>query len=392
MVIFFRGKAATGKSLQARYINEHFNIDVLSKDSVFDELLSEGLSWELANNITYDRLAKKIQHFHDNNRSVVVDIGMAHTKYFESFLSQMSLKSDNMKKFLFDCRCNSQWEDRIRKRILDPNSPPNQCFDSIEHAHRHYAHYDIYPHEDELVIDSSLDRHEIFKSIIYRSNLLSFNAVIFDMDGLMFDTERIFIKAWDYAGEKVGIGRAGYMVEKTLGMSIEMSRDIWREEFGTSYSTKELRRYTKEFLQKYYSENSVPVKDGLFELLEYLVHNGIKMAVASSSPKWEVEKHLKANNIYHLFDVILCGDMVTRSKPDPEIYRETCRHLGEEVNNCIALEDSKSGILSATSAGCRTIMVPDLWEPNREIEELLYAKLSNLHEVQSYLKKFKDVR
>lgn len=73
-------------------------------------------------------------------------------------------------------------------------------------------------------------------------------AVIFDMDGLMFDTESVFFKAWDYAGEKIGIGKAGYMVMKTLGMSIAMSRDIWVSEFGEKYNEQELRRHTKEFL------------------------------------------------------------------------------------------------------------------------------------------------
>ena len=94
--------------------------------------------------------------------------------------------------------------------------------------------------------------------------------VIFDMDGLMFDTEKVFIKAWDYAGEKIGIGKAGYMVYKTLGMSIVASYEIWNEEFGDRYNQEELRKYTKEFLKNYYENNKVPVKQGLYVLLEYL--------------------------------------------------------------------------------------------------------------------------
>ena len=117
---------------------------------------------------------------------------------------------------------------------------------------------------------------------------LSSNS-IFDMDGLMFDTEKVFIMAWDYAGEKIGIGKAGYMVYKTLGMNIVSSYNVWREEFGDRYNQEEFRKYTKEFLQKYYSENTVPVKKGLYNLLNYLKENSFKMAVASSSPRWEVE-------------------------------------------------------------------------------------------------------
>ena len=95
------------------------------------------------------------------------------------------------------------------------------------------------------------------------------NTIIFDMDGLMFDTESVFIKAWDYAGEKMGIGKAGYMTMKTLGMSIQMSKKFWVEEFGNKYDEDLLRKYTKEFLQKYYSENSVPIKQGLWKLRNY---------------------------------------------------------------------------------------------------------------------------
>lgn len=105
--------------------------------------------------------------------------------------------------------------------------------------------------------------------------------IIFDMDGLMFDTEKVFIMAWDYAGEKIGIGKAGYMVYKTLGMNIVSSYNVWKEEFGDRYNQEELRKYTKEFLQKYYSENTVPVKKGLYNLLNYLKENSCKMAVAS---------------------------------------------------------------------------------------------------------------
>lgn len=90
--------------------------------------------------------------------------------------------------------------------------------------------------------------------------------VIFDMDGLMFDTEKVFIKAWDYAGERIGIGKAGYMVHKTLGMSIIDAYGIWKEEFGESYNQEEVRKYTKEFLKKCYEENKVPVKPGLYVL------------------------------------------------------------------------------------------------------------------------------
>ncbi len=213
------------------------------------------------------------------------------------------------------------------------------------------------------------------------------NAVIFDMDGLMFDTERVFAKAWDYAGEKMGIGKAGYMKMKTLGKRISQCRDIWEAEFGEAYNEQALRKYTKEFVREYYKINKAPVKKGLYVLLEYLKGSNYKLAVASSSPTWEVENHLKGAQIFECFDVIVCGDMVSKSKPEPEIYRKACELLEEMPQNCYALEDSKNGLLSAYRAGCLPIMVPDLWQPDNEIEKILYGKFRDLEEVKDFIEK-----
>lgn len=209
--------------------------------------------------------------------------------------------------------------------------------------------------------------------------------IIFDMDGLMFDTERIFIQAWDYAGEKIGIGKAGYMVYKTLGMNRAAANKIWREEFGERYQPEELRKYTKEFLQEYYAQNKVPVKKGLYVLLEYLKKKGYRLAVASSSPRWEVEKHLKDAEIAEFFEGIVCGAMVEKSKPDPEIYEKACKMLGVEPEECLALEDSKNGLLAAYKAGCKPVMVPDLWQPDEEVERILFQKFEDLEQVKEYL-------
>lgn len=206
--------------------------------------------------------------------------------------------------------------------------------------------------------------------------------IIFDMDGLMFDTERVFIKAWDYAGEKIGIGKAGFMVYKTLGMNIADSYNVWKEEFGDRYHQEELRKYTKEFLKKYYDENTVPVKPGLYCLLGFLKSKQCKMAVATSSPRWEVENHLKDAGVEDYFLGIVCGDMIEHSKPAPDIYLRACEMIGAEPKECYALEDSKNGLISAYRAGCKPIMVPDLWQPDEEIMRVIVAKYDDLEQVK----------
>lgn len=210
-------------------------------------------------------------------------------------------------------------------------------------------------------------------------------AVIFDMDGLMFDTERVFVEAWDYAGEKMGIGKAGYMNLKTLGLNKKESEAVWKQEFGDAYDLEALRRYTKEFLSDYYKNNKVPVKKGLHVLLEYLKERKFRLAVASSSPRWEVERHLEDAGVLGYFGAVICGDMVRDSKPAPEIYLEACRQLGLSPKVCYAVEDSKNGLLSAYRAGCTPLMVPDLWQPDEEVRQFVAGIFKDLGEIRSYL-------
>lgn len=210
-------------------------------------------------------------------------------------------------------------------------------------------------------------------------------AVIFDMDGLMFDTERIFMEAWDYAGEKIGIGRAGYMNLKTLGLNKRESEAVCRQEFGENCDLEGLRRYSKEFITNYYKNNKVPVKKGLYHLLDYLKEKKFRLAVASSSPYWEVEQHLKDAGVFEYFEVIVCGDMIEKSKPAPDIYLVACEKLALSPFVCYALEDSKNGLLSAYRAGCVPLMVPDLWQPDEEVRQFVLEIFEDLEEVKDYL-------
>lgn len=213
-------------------------------------------------------------------------------------------------------------------------------------------------------------------------------TVIFDMDGLMFDTEAVFTQAWDYAGEKIGIGKAGYMNLKVLGKSITEARDVWEKEFGSLYDEDQLRYYAKAFLTDYYQRNHVPIKKGLHELLEFLMSKGCKLGVATSSPAWEAEHHLKDAGIEGCFHAVVTGDMVKRSKPFPEIYLTICERLEREPSSCFALEDSRNGMLAATRAGCKAIMVPDLLPPDDEIYACAVAVLNDLLEVKRYFEAF----
>lgn len=215
-------------------------------------------------------------------------------------------------------------------------------------------------------------------------------AVIFDMDGLMFDTERVFVQAWDYAGEKTGIGKAGHMILKTLGLNKKESDAVWRRDFGEAYDPEALRLYTKEFLADYYGNHKVPVKKGLYVLLDYLREKGFRLAVASSSPRWEVERHLKDAGVLHYFGAVVCGDMIERSKPAPDIYLAACRELSASPQACYALEDSKNGLIAAYRAGCTPLMVPDLWQPDEEVRQFVAGIFEDLEKAKEYLESLKE--
>lgn len=210
--------------------------------------------------------------------------------------------------------------------------------------------------------------------------------VIFDMDGLMFDTERVYVEAMDYIGEKIGLGKLGYIVRKTLGMNRSSARKVWIDELGENYDEEVINREIIIYYTEYYKNNTVPVKYGLYELLEYLEENNYKIALASLSEKEIIIRHLKETNIDKYFSVIVSGEDFEVSKPNPDIYLKACELLKEEPKNCIALEDSKNGLLAAHNAGCRPVMIPDLYEAEDKIIKILYRKFDSLKGVVNLLK------
>ncbi len=210
-------------------------------------------------------------------------------------------------------------------------------------------------------------------------------AVIFDMDGLMFDTERLYLKANVRAAKELGIGSVEFMTYRTLGLTSDKVREEWQREFKEK--GLELLKCRDIYIREYYEQNHVPVKDGLKELLRYLKGEGFKTAVASSTGESKVRYLLRDAEVERFFDVIVCGDMVKRSKPDPQIYRCAVEMLEVRAGECFALEDSRNGICSAYTAGCRVIMVPDLWQPDDRAKKMAEKICEDLNEVKEYIRR-----
>lgn len=210
-------------------------------------------------------------------------------------------------------------------------------------------------------------------------------AVIFDMDGLMFDTERIVQRSWDFAGEQLGYGKLGHNIYQTLGMNLAGRSVYFRKTYGEDFPFEEFTEVYRRESRRIMKTEGVPVKKGLFELLEVLKEKQIPMAVATSSSERHAVEKLGESGTRPYFQLVFCGNMVARSKPDPEIYIRTAEKLGCDPDKTVVLEDSANGLKAALRAGMIPIMIPDLLENIPELEPLIEAKLPDLKRVAEYL-------
>ena len=214
-------------------------------------------------------------------------------------------------------------------------------------------------------------------------------AIVFDMDGLLFDSERIVQRSWEEAGNQLGLEHMGETIYHTLGMNLAGRNHYFRNTIAKDFPCEEFAKQARIWFYKIVNEEGLPMKNGARKLLEYGKVNGYRMAIATSSRKEYALKNLKAAKIYDFFDAGVFGDMVQHAKPDPEIYLKACDSIGAAPANCIALEDAPAGIRAAYAAGMKPIMIPDLVAPTPEIEALLYGTCDTLLGVIGILEKLK---
>lgn len=220
------------------------------------------------------------------------------------------------------------------------------------------------------------------------------NTVIFDMDGLMFNTELLTAQIWDTLGTELGYGKISSIMAETMGVRVGSlkSKRIFFSHFGDGFPYDDFIKEYRLRTQKTIETNGLPVKPGLYTLLDYLKKENYKMAVASSTSRKSVLHYCGLAKITAYFTKIICGDMVEKSKPDPQIYLTAAREVGADPKNCMVLEDSPNGILSAYRAGMSAVMVPDLVEPDEKIKSLLCARVRTLEDVIPLLEKIQSVK
>ena len=213
-------------------------------------------------------------------------------------------------------------------------------------------------------------------------------AVIFDMDGVLIDTEKHYNIAWCEAAKQAGY--TDFTREHALMLrscdaraASKMMKGIFGEQFDY-YAIREIRR---TIVAKRLAKYGLEKKPGLYEFLAFLNKKGIKTAVATATPLELTLQHLEKIGVKDQFDKIVSAKQVENGKPAPDVYLYACEQIGEQPKDCIAVEDSPNGIRSAYAAGCMPVMVPDLTEPDEELKPLLYAVVKTLADIQGIIGK-----
>lgn len=210
-------------------------------------------------------------------------------------------------------------------------------------------------------------------------------AVVFDMDGIIFDTENMIWKVWRKVAKKRHMEDIDSALRACLGVNVQGTTEIFLDKYGQDFDMEGFLKEAAILFNETVEKEGIPVKKGVYELLAYLSENGYKIALASSTQTEKVIKELKEADLYQYFEVIVGGDQVTRSKPDPEIYLTACHKIGVDPEEAYAIEDSFNGIRSAASAGLKAIMVPDILQPNETIMPLVYRVFESLLDVKVFL-------
>lgn len=213
-----------------------------------------------------------------------------------------------------------------------------------------------------------------------------FKAVIFDMDGVIFDSEKRVVECWQVIADKYGVPDIEAACRECFGCNQQVAKERFLKRYGADFPYVEYKKEMSDLFHERYDNGNLPMLPGVVEILEFLKASGKRIALATSTRRESAEQGLTWAGVIDYFDAIICGDMVERSKPEPDIFLKACQAIKVEPCEAYVIEDSYNGIRAAHRGGLMPIMVPDMMEPDKEMEELCEVILESLNHVIEYLK------
>lgn len=213
-------------------------------------------------------------------------------------------------------------------------------------------------------------------------------AVIFDMDGVIFDTEKIWKETFHKTAKRLNLPLTEQFRQQTCGKKMERVRADLIESFGDVGA-----KFVDEWVHCFHLENEAygaALKDGFLQMMDFLKRVGAKTALATGSSMSATNRNFAKAGLdaKHFFDEILTSEKVEKGKPNPEIYIKAAQALGQDAANCFVLEDSPNGIVAASEAGCKVVMVIDLIQPTDELRKRCVAVCENLWQAQNVLENY----
>ena len=215
---------------------------------------------------------------------------------------------------------------------------------------------------------------------------MSIKLVIFDMDGVVLDSERVANIAWFATAKELGITMTPDDLRNIKGGNYVRTTKILSEKYGSDMAPKILEMKKEKQLAVMASEGGIKLKKGVVEILEFIKKAGLKCVIATSTVRESATRNLKFTGVYDYFDGFIFGDEVTKSKPDPEVFLKACAKVGVDKSEAIVIEDSVMGATAAHNGGIRCFVVEDTIEFTPEENKLATMKFDSLLDVMEYLK------
>lgn len=216
------------------------------------------------------------------------------------------------------------------------------------------------------------------------------NTIIFDMDGLMIDTEIVYFKMYKQAVNEFGGDIDLDFHKELIGKPEWYDRAKLIEKFGEDFPVDEVIRRHHAYSDTYFEKYGVKVKEGIMDLLEYLKMNNMKMIIATSSKRRRANQVLRDTGFDQYIKESICGDEVENGKPNPEVFLKAAKKMNSDVEHCLVLEDSEAGIEAAHHAGIKVICIPDLKQPSLSHKELTYKTITSAKEVISIIEEMNE--